>query len=137
MKKTVSLTLAAAAAVTVTVTLSSCSLGSDMFSNQTESRYSTYADFSDDAEPYFRSAGWVPSDSTTIALKYFKEKRGNMMSFTSATGVGADSCLPGELTGEPLLEASWWPSSEPAEGVVCDSEWQVFEHAGIWHAWTN
>lgn len=106
------------------------------FTNNVESRYYDYEDLNQNADLVFRDAEWVPSDATSIGVRYFTDKPGNTLSFSSTEGVGASDCEPGALTGTPALEASWWPSSVPDEGMTC-GEWQVFESDGTWHAWTN
>ncbi|MFP7762111.1 hypothetical protein [Marisediminicola sp. LYQ134] len=133
-----SLTVVATATVAVlgATTLSGCTV-LEAFATTSEARYVDYADFSENAELVFRSADWVPDDSTDLAVRFIVREPGNMLRFTSESGVDPDECVEGALSGEPPLEAGWWPSSEPDEGLVCATDWQVFEHSGSWFAWTN
>ncbi len=128
-----------ALAVASGVGLSGCSAAQGLatgFTNNAEERFYDFADYAENAVPVFQKADWVPTDATTIGVRYFTEKSGATLSFTSPTGVVSDECEPGPLSGAPELESSWWPSAEPVDGIVC-GDWQVFGGDGTWYAWID
>ena len=121
-----------AAPIAVVLALAGCSPFGPL-SRRAEVRFTDSAEFSEKAELAIGSE-MIPDDATRIDAVYYTDRPATMLAYTS--GIGPQECEPGDLTGAPKLESNWWPSTEPAEGMVC-GDWQVFAIGERWYAWTN
>jgi hypothetical protein len=79
---------------------------------------------------------FVPEDSTGIRMRTTTAGPDELVRFTTAEPLASPDCVPGTLTGPPLLDTTWWPSTVPEDGMVCAS-WQVFERDGAHYAWVS
>lgn len=125
------------------IALAGCASPLDDLYDRRESRYADVAAFADadDAASTDASSAdaaltddLLPDDATAIATAWYTDQPGNIITFVSAAGPA--DCTTGPLSGAPTLEASWWPSAEPADGTVCGA-WQVFSVDSTWYAWTD
>jgi hypothetical protein len=142
----------AALGTLATLGLSGCALVNEFTSNQKERVFATIADAPTvDAPGEGASAGgaradddlmfvppaFVPTDATDLKIRVIEDGPGAIVRFTSASPLADESCEPGALTGSPLLESTWWPAVIPADGIVCGSQWQVFQRDGYTYAWAS
>ena len=97
-------------------------------------RYDTLVDAEDSWDAH-QIPDLVPADAEDIRLGYNTIDEGAMLAFTSAGGITADYCEPGEVSGAPAFEPAWWPEGDlPAEGFTC-GDWTVVEVDGEFFTW--
>lgn len=101
--------------------------------SESEASFGDYSAASDSREA-IRIPDLVPEDATDIRMKWHNVDFGSLIAFESAEGITADYCEPGEVSGDPGLEAGWWPEDVPAEGLTCGF-WTAFESEGVYYAW--
>jgi hypothetical protein len=80
--------------------------------------------------------GFVPKDSTSIRIRTTTSGPDELMRFTTTEPLASHDCKEGALTDPPLLDTTWWPTTVPESGMICDS-WRVFERDGAHYAWMS
>jgi hypothetical protein len=120
-----------------TLGLSGCALVNEFSSNQKERVFATVTDVQTSADEAFVPPPFVPTDATDVKMRMITNGPGEILRFTTASALDAEACAPGELDGAALLESTWWPATVPTEGLVCDSDWQVFQIDGHTYAWAS
>ena len=77
----------------------------------------------------------VPDDARSLRIAYNTIDEGQLMSFTSETGLTADYCEEGDVVGTPAFEPGWWPAEElPSAGWVC-GDWSVVVDGDRYLVW--
>lgn len=96
--------------------------------------YSTVADMEQSWDAA-RIPALVPDDAERVRIAYNTIEEGAMLGFTSESGITADYCEAGDVTGAPAFEPRWWPEAElPGAGLIC-GDWtvvQVKEEYLVW-----
>jgi len=77
----------------------------------------------------------VPEDARSVRIGYNTIDVGQVMSFTSESGLTADYCEEAETTGAPAFEPGWWPAGElAATGWTC-GRWTVVADGDRYLVW--
>ena len=133
----------AAVGMAASLGLTGCALVDEFTSHQKERVFATVADAladssgDGDGDATFMPPPFVPGDATDLKIRVITNGPGDIIRFTSASPLPDDTCDAGALVGSPLLESTWWPAEVPTEGIVCDSDWQVFQVNGNTYAWVS
>ena len=128
--------LAVAAAAVVVAGLTGCGMMNGFVENEKERSFSTWERAAEDGDHDFAPPEFVPEDATDIRMRMVTGGDGGLLRYSSATGPTDDECVEGSLSGEPVIDSSWWPQTQPDEGVICGT-WRVFEMDGATYAFTG
>lgn len=111
--------------------LSGCAVMDAVASHEREQVFATHGDAT---AAEVELPGFVPEDSTSIRMRTSTASSAELVRFTTAEPLASPDCEPGALSGPPLLDTTWWPTTVPDDGMVC-ADWQVFERDGAHYAW--
>jgi len=116
--------------------LTGCGVMDGFVENEKEQSFGTWSDAAEDGDHAFAPPEFVPEDATDIRMRMVTDGDGALLRYSSATEPTDDECVEGSLSGEPVIDSSWWPQTQPDEGVICGT-WRVFEMDGATYAFTG
>jgi hypothetical protein len=128
-------------ATTTALTLSGCSVVSSFAAVTTVPKQGDYPSWADTQAPRDESTPapppFVPHDATHMYVRTLPSGD-SILTYRSSTAPDPNLCDPGELTGRPPLDSTWWPITKPPpEGERCSSGWRVFELHGVTYGWRD
>jgi hypothetical protein len=130
-----------ALAATTALALSGCSIVSSFAAVTTVPKQGDYPSWADTQAPHDESTPapprFVPHDATNMYVRTLPSGDA-ILTYRSPTPPSPELCDPGQLTGKPPLDSTWWPITKPpAAGERCSPGWRVFQLDGVTYGWKD